>query len=191
MILYRVFPLIYLINVIFFFYQSLQNYISLGVTELFFRNWDRKLLFPFVQNLMDPSPKPYGSKSKTLKICYPPLGEVVRIVSLHTRHMYTLIKIHSQQFTINGNITKQVLIKVKDKEIGSRRASFWIQVCLFKDAKTCIYWPLSLSFKTFARVYVSAWFDFFSSVAWEDAHKRRFFLVVLPLRGGKQNPLNH
>ena len=57
----------------FFFYQSLQNYISLGVTELFFRNWERKLLFPFVQNLMDPSPKPYGSKSKTLKICYPPL----------------------------------------------------------------------------------------------------------------------
>ena len=25
-----------------------------------------------VQNLMDPSPKPYGSKSKTLKICYLP-----------------------------------------------------------------------------------------------------------------------
>ena len=79
MILYPVFPLIYLINVI-FFYQPLQNYISLGVTELFFLNWDRKLLFPLrrplLQNLMDPTPKPYGSNSKNFKICYPPLVRV-------------------------------------------------------------------------------------------------------------------
>ena len=71
MILYRVFPFIYLII---FFYQSLQNYISLGVTELFFPNINFKLLFLLrrllLQNLMDPTPRPYGSNSKT---CYPPL----------------------------------------------------------------------------------------------------------------------
>ena len=57
---------------LFFFYQSLQNYILLSVTDIFFQNGDRKLLFPLIrlllQNLLDPTPEPYGSNSKTLKI---------------------------------------------------------------------------------------------------------------------------
>ena len=68
MILYRGCPLIYLTNVS-FFYRSLQNYISVGVTELFFQI--EIVIRPLLQNLKDPKSKPYGSNSKTLKICYP------------------------------------------------------------------------------------------------------------------------
>ena len=48
-----------------FFYQSLQNYISLGVTELFFQI--PKVSCPFHQK-KTVTPEPYGSNSKTLWI---------------------------------------------------------------------------------------------------------------------------
>ena len=53
-----------------FLYQKLQNYISLGVTELVFPNWKSKLLFLSLHNLKDSIPKSFGSNSKNFKICY-------------------------------------------------------------------------------------------------------------------------
>ena len=63
-----VFPLIYLINAT-FFNQSLQNYISLGVSELFFPN----CCYVALSVKKTVTPEPYGSNSMDLKDLRPPL----------------------------------------------------------------------------------------------------------------------
>ena len=52
-----------------------------------FSKWLFPLRRPLLQNLMDPTTKPYGSNSKNFKICYPPLVRVqykIKIQNLTT-----------------------------------------------------------------------------------------------------------
>ena len=65
---------------------------------------------------MDPSPKPYGSKSKTLKICYPPLRE--------GREGGVLVE--SKRVGIGGVEGRIGEVEGGDKEqVGDRRGIGW------------------------------------------------------------------
>ena len=83
----------------FFFTDRFKNYISLGVTELFFPNWNRKSLFPLrrplLQNLIDPTPKPYRSNSKTLNIYATPPPSVAKCIFQNYITSFSLLGITS------------------------------------------------------------------------------------------------
>ena len=65
-----------LLNKCIFFYKSLQNYISLGVTKLLFPNWNHIFLFPFnIKKTV--TPDLYGSNAKTLSIQLPDLKDLL------------------------------------------------------------------------------------------------------------------
>ena len=104
MILYRVFPLIYLINV-FFFLLPISSELHLA------RRRNGAIFFQIeivscssIKKTV--TPKPYGSHSKTLKICYPPPPS------------------HNCEVTSTRTFIEELSLSLSPREVWSKSSNF-------------------------------------------------------------------